>query len=154
MNDQVVLLIVRLMHILGGIFWVGSAVILAGFILPALRDAGPEGGRFMQALMGRRRLPAYLGTAAGLTLLSGLALYLRDSGGLQWAWITSSPGLAFTIGALAALLAAVLGLLVAGRAGARAAALGRQIQRPAARAPRPRRRSWAACRRSSGCWRG
>ena len=47
-------------------------------------------------------------------MLSGAALYWRDSGGLQTAWITSPSGLAFTIGGIAAIVSFVGGLVLVG----------------------------------------
>src|SRR3954451_11977348 len=78
--------------------------------------------------MGEVGLPASPAPAAGLTMLSGLALYMRDSGGLQWAWISSGQGTAFTIGALAAILGAILGFGVTAPAAARMAGLAQRLQ--------------------------
>jgi hypothetical protein len=51
---------------------------------------------------------------AGLTVLSGAALYWRNSAGLQSDWISTPTGLAFTIGGLAAIAAFVGGLVLIG----------------------------------------
>jgi hypothetical protein len=51
---------------------------------------------------------------AAVTVLSGAALYWRDSGGLQAAWITSPSGLAFTIGGVAAIASFIGGLVLVG----------------------------------------
>ena len=51
---------------------------------------------------------------AGLTVLSGAALYWRDSNGLSADWITAPSGLAFTIGGLAAIAAFVGGMVLIG----------------------------------------
>ena len=51
----------RLIHILAGIFWVGSAVFTAVILVPAARAAGAEGGHFMERLMQQRRTRAALG---------------------------------------------------------------------------------------------
>jgi hypothetical protein len=65
---------------------VGSAVLVAGFLLPTVRATGPEGGRFMQHLMGRRRLPVYLAIAMLLTVLSGFVMYARVAAATNGAW--------------------------------------------------------------------
>ena len=54
----------RLVHILAGVFWVGSAVFLAAIVLPAARAAGAEGGHFMERLMQQPRTRAALGGLA------------------------------------------------------------------------------------------
>jgi uncharacterized membrane protein len=52
-------LLLRLIHILAGVFWVGAIFLIAGFLLPTARAMGREGGRFMQHLMLQRRLPVF-----------------------------------------------------------------------------------------------
>ena len=47
-------------------------------------------------------------------MLSGAALYWRDSSGLVWAWISSPSGLTYTIGGLAAIASFVGGLALVG----------------------------------------
>jgi hypothetical protein len=65
--------------------------------------------------------------ASGLTMLSGLALYGRDSGGFQMSWIMSPQGLTFTIGALAAFAGAGVGGGMVGRASKELADIGEAI---------------------------
>lgn len=126
--DYLFFLLLRLVHILAGLFWVGAAVMMAGFIEPVAREAGPAGGRFMQGLVQQRRLPLYFTISALLTILSGLALYWRASAGLQWSWVLSGPGLAFTIGAVAAIVAAVLGQVINAPTAVKIGAVGAQMQ--------------------------
>ena len=64
--------------------------------------------------MKRRRLGVLFPVVAASTILSGAALYWRDSNGLVVGWITSPSGLAFTVGGLAAIAAFVGGLLLIG----------------------------------------
>jgi hypothetical protein len=127
MDDQTLTLLLRLIHILAGIFWVGAAFLMAGFILPILRDTGPEGGRFMQQLMVRQRLPVFLGIAMLLTLLSGMAMYQRLVSATSGAWASTAPGITYGIGGLASILAAVAGFAISGSAGRRMAAIGRGV---------------------------
>ncbi len=108
------LLVLRLAHIIGGILWVGAAWMLIGFVTPAAASLGPTSGRFFEALMRRRRLSAAIAISSILTVVSGILLYLRDSGGLQPSWITSPVGLGFTIGGLAGIAALVVGAALIG----------------------------------------
>jgi hypothetical protein len=71
--------------------------------------SGPAGGQVMRVMAQVRRLPVFMNTVMATTLGSGAWLYWVDSGGLQWSWIASGPGLAFTLGALLALVTAGLG---------------------------------------------
>src|SRR5436309_9725387 len=90
---NVTMVVLRLIHILSGIFWVGTTFFLVGFLQPVIAQSGPEGGRFAQRLMSQKRFQAAMSVAAGLTILSGLVLYGRVSAGFQRAWVTSGPGL-------------------------------------------------------------
>jgi hypothetical protein len=62
-----------------------------------------------------------------LTILAGGALYWYFSGSLNWSWIVSGPGLGFTIGSIAALIAFFLGMFGIGPTSGQIGALGQQI---------------------------
>jgi hypothetical protein len=71
-------------------------------------------------------------SSMALTLLSGIALYWRASGGFSNAWPGSGPGITFGLGGVFALLAATLGLTVAMPAARRLGALGGAIAKAGA----------------------
>ncbi len=87
MSDLLPLYALRILHIVVGVFWVGTVVFMAAFLSPSVRAAGPAGGAVLQQLMGVRRLPLWIMGAMAVTLLSGLGLYWRDSAGFQSAWL-------------------------------------------------------------------
>jgi hypothetical protein len=122
-------LTLRIIHILGGAFWAGSAFLLTGFIAPTAGEMKPEGPKFMQRMILGTRYLAAIGIAAGLTMLSGLLLYWRASGGLQTDWISTGTGVMFTIGGLAAIAAGVFGGLI-GSNGKKLAELGASLEGP------------------------
>jgi hypothetical protein len=78
------------------------------FVEPAIHDLGADGQKFMRQLTKRRRLPEFVTAAAVTNLVAGGLLYWRVSGGFQAGWILSPMGIGFTIGALAAIMAAVI----------------------------------------------
>jgi uncharacterized membrane protein len=127
MSDTTITLLLRLIHILAGIFWVGAMFIMAGFLIPTVRETGEAGGRFMQHLMLRQRLPVFLGIATLLTIISGFAMYGRLVSATNGAWAGTPPGIAYGVGGLAAVLAAVLGMAISGSAGRRMTAIGQSI---------------------------
>jgi hypothetical protein len=120
-------IILRLVHIGAGVFWVGAAFVFFLFIQPSAREVGPEGQKFIGHLTTRRKLPGIILGSAILTVLAGILLYVEVSDGLNVDWITSGPGIGFTIGGLAALITVILGLAVTKPAADRMGALGQEV---------------------------
>jgi uncharacterized membrane protein len=116
----------RLVHIVAGVFWVGSAVFAAAFLFPTARAVGVEGRRFVERL--RERMGPALGIAMLLTVISGFIMYGRLSAGFNRAWVTSRPGLTLGAGAVAAILAVLIGIAVNAPAGAKIAALRKSFE--------------------------
>ena len=77
------LLTLRTVHVVAGVFWAGTAIFVAGFVEPVARSLGPDGGRFMEGLVKKQRLPLFMELATVLTLATGLMLYWRASAGLE-----------------------------------------------------------------------
>src|SRR5437868_8416939 len=127
MDDRALTLLLRLIHILAGVFWAGSAFVLAGFLIPTVRETGAEGGRFMAYLVTRRRLPVYIGIAVLFTVLSGLIMYGRTAAATHGTWTGTAPGIAYGVGGLAAILGAIVGMGVSGVAARRMAAIGQRV---------------------------
>jgi uncharacterized membrane protein len=121
------LLLMRVIHILGGVAWAGGSFVTAGFVEPTAKALGPEGGRFMQHVTGPGRLSMYLSISAVLNTLSGIYLYSVRSGGFRAEWMTTGEGLTLTIGALAGLVAAVYGGAVTSRTAVKLGKLGQQL---------------------------
>jgi uncharacterized membrane protein len=117
------LLLLRLVHVLGGLFWVGSGLFTALFLMPALAGAGPAAmGPVMGALQ-RRRLFTVLPTVAVLTIASGLRLLWIGSDGLEATYFATPSGLTFALSGAAATVAFLLSLLVVRPGMVRAGAL-------------------------------
>jgi len=106
------MVVLRIVHILAGVFWVGAAFTTILFLQPTAREVGPAAGPFMAHLAGKRRLVDWVLRAAGLTILAGLLMYWRVSGGLNPDWIGSAEGIAVTVGALCGIAAFTLALSV------------------------------------------
>jgi hypothetical protein len=125
-NGQILMLVLRLIHILAGVFWVGAAITLAGFVLPSVRAGGPAAGSFMREI-GRRKLPPSITLAALFTILSGVGLYWRQSALSNGTWARSPMGITIGIGAVFALVAGILGGTFARSTGTRLMVLGQEI---------------------------
>lgn len=119
--DYLVILL-RILHIFGGVAWVGAGWMVVFFIEPAVSALGPEGGKFMNYIATVRRYPVYISAAAGVTLIAGLLLY-----GIKWGPVWNTPrGLTFLIGGIFGIAAGVVGGMVGGVTG-RMMALGGEI---------------------------
>ena len=111
--DQVTyLIILRLFHIVAGVFWAGATIYLAWFILPAVKACGPEGGRFMQQLGNTNKLPVVMTITSILNVLSGILLLWNLSGGMQTTFLFSKHGLILLSGGTLAILAFMEGFFV------------------------------------------
>jgi len=131
-----VLIFLRLVHIVIGVFWVGAVVFIAFLLFPAIRESGPAGGAVMQRLMARG-VNLWLMAAAILTVLSGLALYWHDSAGFSSSeWLGSGPGRTFGLGAVLAFIGVGIGMGVNSRAAKQLGELTARIQ-AAGRPPTP-----------------
>ena len=105
------LLVLRLLHIGAGAFWVGATLQLAFFVKPALKEKGGTGQKFIDYLITKKRFGTDSAGAGGMAGIAGILLYWRDSGGLTSAWMHSSVGIGFGIGAGLALIAFIFGIL-------------------------------------------
>ncbi len=96
--------VLRLIHIVAGGFWAGAVMLTGWFITPSAREAGPGAGPFMQALL-KRRLPTIMIGTGVVTVTAGL-----------WLWTVRQPamdrwqGQALATGAVAAVIALIIGI--------------------------------------------
>jgi uncharacterized membrane protein len=121
------MLILRSIHILFGIFWVGTALFFVLFFDPTIKAAGPAGGMVMGRLI-LTRFPLMMALSSILTVGIGFLMYFFDSHGFQFNWISTPPGIALTIGSVAGILAFLLGLTVEMPTTNRMAAIQKEIQ--------------------------
>jgi uncharacterized membrane protein len=121
-------IVLRVVHIGAGIFWVGSATFLLVFVEPTVQALGPKAGPVMAHLNQVRKMPVVIAYSAILTITAGIWLYWRDTNGFDLDIITTSVGIGFTVGAIAAIIAFVIGLTMVRprveRLGALAGAMG------------------------------
>ncbi len=104
-------IILRLLHILGGVFWVGGALATNFFVGPTIGATGDAGKQFAGHLMSRTRFTAAMTGGAIVTVIAGFFLYGIDSAWFSSAWQSSGPGIGFAIGALFALVGLVTGMM-------------------------------------------
>jgi hypothetical protein len=105
------ILILRLIHILAGAFWVGAVFTNAFFVQPTADALGPEAGRFQLRLMGPARFPAAILSSAGVTIAAGIALLWLGTDGLDPELLFAESRLGFTVGGIVAILTFGVGSL-------------------------------------------
>jgi hypothetical protein len=119
--------LLRIIHIVAGVFWVGGTLIMTFFIAPTIGATAEAGQRFVGHLMNELKFSNRMSIAAGSSVLAGFILYWIDSQGFTSAWMSSGAGRGFGIGAGFALIGFVFGVLI-GRTTKAMAQVGAQIQ--------------------------
>ena len=89
---DVELVILRILHIGFGVFWVGSAMFMSLILEPRLRALGPAIQRPVMMAIAPIMGPA-VGISGGITIAAGITLYLRlHRGGLVVGHLRRLPG--------------------------------------------------------------
>ena len=112
----------RLVHILSGMFWVGTVLFTTLLLMPSLRAAGAAAGPLM-AELGKRRMPVVMMGVAFLTIGSGVWLMTIASGGDMGLWMRSGTGRTFAWGGALAIVTLALGMAINMPAARRMAAI-------------------------------
>lgn len=118
--------VLRLVHIIGGVYWAGTMFFFVTFLEPTLRSLGPDGGKVMIRLFERGYMKI-LPIVAMVTVLAGLWLLWILSAGFQPAYMRSPLGIGFSTGGTLAIIALIIGLVVMRPVGARIWAIALQL---------------------------
>lgn len=99
--------LLRLVHILTGVFWAGTVFFMVSFLLPAFAKLGPAAGP-VQAEFANRGLFQKLPAIGLVTVLSGFWMYyIRLQGTANWA--PTNEARALGLGGVAAAVALIYG---------------------------------------------
>src|SRR3954471_565991 len=120
------LLVLRFVHIISGIMWVGSGVFVAFFLIPALAANRQLMPQVMEGLQ-RRRVFIVIPMAGLLAILSGIRLLWIDSAGFADSYMSTGPGRTFSIGGTAAIIALLIQVFVSRPAGVRLGTIATQL---------------------------
>ena len=118
--------LLRTIHIVTGVIWVGGVFFMAVFLLPSARAIGPAAGPMMSQLTLVRQFPKWLLIAGSFTLVAGFWLYGIASSGAP-GYMASGPAKVYGVGALFALAAWFMGMTMNAPLAKRLGALGARI---------------------------
>ena len=104
-------LILRLIHIGVGAFWVGAVFTNVLFLQPTAAALGPDGGRFSFHLARHRRFSTVILLSAATTIIAGVWLLWISTSGLDPDRLFDISRLGFTVGGLVAILTFAVGSL-------------------------------------------
>jgi uncharacterized membrane protein len=96
-------IVFRVLHIGSAMLWAGGVALFFFYVEPTINKLGPDAEKFVDEVVNKRKAPVYFAVVSTLTIIGGFALYYRDAGGFQL-W-TTTEGIIFTVGAVAAILA-------------------------------------------------
>ena len=120
-------LVLRVLHVVTGVFWAGTSFFVVLLLQPFAERSGMEGERFVGRLFTEGNLTRAFAIAGGLTIVFGLGLLAIVSGGFSPGWFASHFGGSITLGAIAAIAAAIVGGIT-GRSGQRLVAFACSIE--------------------------
>ena len=120
-----VFLTLRIVHVLLAALWLGSTALVVWFVFPASKEAGAAAAPMMAAIA-RRGLNRFMGALGGVTVLTGIYLYWRFTGGFTPELSATRSAMVFGTGGIAGILAVIIGGAVAGRNAGRMEELGKK----------------------------
>ena len=123
-----VLLVIRFIHIVASVCWAGGAFINFLFIEPTAKALEPAGMQFVQYMVTKRRFAIFMVVSSTLTVLSGALMIWQLTGFRLLSYMSSGPGLGFTLGSIAGIVVYFIGMFGINPRAVRLGKLGGQIQ--------------------------
>ena len=120
------MILLRLIHILGAIFWVGSAMFTGFFLIPSLKETPATMGAVAQAL-NKRGFMVTMPIVGLLVILSGGTMLWIQSGGHMHEYMMTASGHTFTMAGGLGILALLFGVVFTKPANMKAGAIGAQL---------------------------
>ncbi len=135
-----VIAILRVVHIVLGAFWLGAAIAVGFFLLPAARATGLNNAQFAAQFTAIKRVVPAMAVSGAMTVLAGFALYAGIWAGTGF----SGPAVWYANGGHFAIVAILLAIFVvrpaANKLGALASTLTSQGSPPTAEQDHERER--------------
>lgn len=106
----VLLIVLRFVHVISSFCWAGGAVINYLFVEPTARDLAPDGTKFVQHLVSKRKFSIFMAINSTLTVASGALLLWQLTRGQFSAYVQTGPGLGFAIGSMVGIAVYLVGM--------------------------------------------
>ena len=116
--------VLRLVHLIGGVFWVGSVMFAAVLLAPSMRALGPGAGPVMNQLVKVRKMPMILMASSFATIVAGLWLFMINISATEGEFMRTGAGMTFGIGGALAIVGLIIGMAVNAPTSKRLAAFG------------------------------
>ena len=122
------LIVLRLVHIVASVCWAGGAFIHFLFVEPTAKALAPDGMRFVQYMVNKRRFAVFMAVSSTLTVLSGALLLLQRAGGRWLEYMSTGAGLFFVLGSVTGIVVYFIGMFGVSPRAVKLGNLGQQIQ--------------------------
>lgn len=123
---DLLMVVLRAIHIVGAVFWAGSSFLFAGYH-EYIVDPG-DAERTLSRMAAYGGMSDMVGYSGVTSAAAGVILYWFVSGGLAMGWILSPYGLAITVGGVSAIAAIGVAVPTVASANDRAAELYEEFE--------------------------
>ena len=106
---DILMIILRVIHVLSGVFWAGSTFLFATHVTPAVKLAGADGQKFMQQLTRQGKLSNALGVTGILAVVTGWTMVILKDWYLAF---DTGSGIVLAFGAILGTLGFLHGAIV------------------------------------------
>ncbi len=117
LETSIVMILLRFLHIVSGVLWVGSAFLFVGFIGPSAAEVGPSAGPLLSVAVKKRKVAKVISILGMVTVAAGWVMWLRnlDQRGSLDNWVGEPFGLGITIGGVLATITFFVGYYGVGK---------------------------------------
>lgn len=125
---DILVIVLRLLHIISGIIWVGFSVVGAWVVHPVAEKMGEKGNSLLRVFYGYSNYNKIFPIAAILTTLVGIILWGMRADGMQLQGFTDTGSMVMGVGVIFGILAFGHGAGATGRFSGNYAKLARAIE--------------------------
>lgn len=109
-SADIVMIVLRFFHIVGGALWVGAAFLFVAVIGPSAAEVGPSAGPLLQVAVKKRKAAKLITIFGASAVIAGWLMWLKNLNDYDWNvsnWVLHSGGfgLALTLGGILATIA-------------------------------------------------